>query len=151
MAHAVNSAWLNLPQPVVIQAGSNADFFAHHEGAEVFSVCQPAEFRHFVEVSSVIIAHAGVGATKTAVLAGKVPAVFARRGALREHVDDHQFEWRELLRERGLIHCVDDEISLMKFLQTGVFSTEDVSVAEKLFDEGALRTKLLQTVREMMV
>lgn len=52
--------------------------------------------------ADVVVAHAGVGSALSAISAGRHPVLVARRHALGEHVDDHQFQIAAELADRGL-------------------------------------------------
>jgi UDP-N-acetylglucosamine--N-acetylmuramyl-(pentapeptide) pyrophosphoryl-undecaprenol N-acetylglucosamine transferase len=63
-----------------------------------------------------VVCHAGVGSVVTALAAGHVPVVAPRRKVHNEHVDDHQTQFAEMLRERGLAIVRDaDEITAADF------------------------------------
>jgi len=59
-------------------------------------------FQELIEWADVVVTHAGVGTVLLTLSAGKVPVVAARDGALGEHVDSHQRQLVEYLREFGL-------------------------------------------------
>ena len=52
--------------------------------------------------AEVVISHAGVGSTVTAIRAGKRPVVVPRLARFGEHVDDHQLQLAERLAQREL-------------------------------------------------
>ena len=90
----------DLPQPVFVQSGSTP---FHAKGCESAPFLNMSEFQSRVDRSKLLIMHAGAGSLITAVRAGKVPVVMARRARYAEHVDDHQIEFaRELDRPGAL-------------------------------------------------
>ena len=60
------------------------------------------ELQAAVEDADVVIGHAGVGLSLTALAAGKVPVLLPRRRRRREHTDDHQSQLARELHRRGL-------------------------------------------------
>jgi UDP-N-acetylglucosamine--N-acetylmuramyl-(pentapeptide) pyrophosphoryl-undecaprenol N-acetylglucosamine transferase len=60
------------------------------------------ELQAAVEDADVVVGHAGVGLTLTALQAGTVPVLVPRRKARREHTDDHQVQLARELDRRGL-------------------------------------------------
>jgi UDP-N-acetylglucosamine--N-acetylmuramyl-(pentapeptide) pyrophosphoryl-undecaprenol N-acetylglucosamine transferase len=60
------------------------------------------EMTRLVTGADVVVGHAGVGLTLTALSAGKVPVLVPRRRARREHTDDHQLQLARELDRLGL-------------------------------------------------
>jgi UDP-N-acetylglucosamine--N-acetylmuramyl-(pentapeptide) pyrophosphoryl-undecaprenol N-acetylglucosamine transferase len=60
------------------------------------------ELTQLIEDSDVVVGHAGVGLTLTALAAGKVPVLVPRRRSRGEHTDDHQVQLAGVLHEMGL-------------------------------------------------
>lgn len=60
------------------------------------------ELQAAVAGADVVVGHAGVGLTLTALQAGKVPVLVPRRRHRREHTDDHQVQLAWELSRRGL-------------------------------------------------
>jgi UDP-N-acetylglucosamine--N-acetylmuramyl-(pentapeptide) pyrophosphoryl-undecaprenol N-acetylglucosamine transferase len=52
--------------------------------------------------AEVVVSHAGVGSTVTAIRAGKKPVVVPRLARFGEHVDDHQLQLAERFAQRDL-------------------------------------------------
>jgi len=52
--------------------------------------------------AEVVVSHAGVGSTVTAIRAGKKPVLVPRLARFGEHVDDHQVQLAERFAERDL-------------------------------------------------
>ena len=72
------------------------------EGTTHLGQLRPDELRREIECADVVVIHAGVGLTLDCLDAGKCPVVVARREAFHEHVDDHQVEFADRLRDSGL-------------------------------------------------
>lgn len=60
------------------------------------------ELQTALENADVVVGHAGVGLSLTALTAGKVPVLLPRRRRRREHTDDHQVQLARELDRRGL-------------------------------------------------
>lgn len=85
---AVQVARLVRPEDMVVwQLGSTP---APANASEVVDDLAPAEFEALIELSDVIIGHAGLGTALAALEKGKFPILVPRRRAYREHIDDHQ-------------------------------------------------------------
>lgn len=70
------------------------------------------DMRHWMESAASVISHAGVGSALTALEAGVVPVLVPRLSSHGEHVDDHQLQIAEYLRQRGLAEvCSPDELT----------------------------------------
>lgn len=61
-----------------------------------------AELQQAMEEADVVISHGGVGASLTALAAGKCPILLPRMSRYGEHVDDHQIQIAKELTRRGL-------------------------------------------------
>ena len=102
MATAINNLFFLLPKPVIIQAGVNTSFFnLSNEGLIIFEKCSYTDFTKYISESDLIITHGGVGALKESILLDFYPAVFVRQGVQKEHVDDHQVDWCNLIFSKG--------------------------------------------------
>ena len=60
------------------------------------------ELQEAIEEADVVVGHAGVGLSLTALYAGKVPVLLPRRRRRHEHTDDHQVQLARELHRRGL-------------------------------------------------
>jgi UDP-N-acetylglucosamine--N-acetylmuramyl-(pentapeptide) pyrophosphoryl-undecaprenol N-acetylglucosamine transferase len=60
------------------------------------------ELQAAIAAADVVVGHAGVGLTLTALSAGKVPVLVPRRRSRHEHTDDHQVQLARELDRRGL-------------------------------------------------
>ena len=69
---------------------------------QVVDLLPSDELEHAIADADVVIGHAGVGLTLTALRAGTIPVLVPRRRARREHTDDHQAQLARELSARGL-------------------------------------------------
>lgn len=87
-------------EEVIVQSGHTADFQPQHCIARPF--INMDEFDRLMEDASLIICHGGCTQLQ-AVRLGKVPVVMPRRKKYGEHVNDHQVQLVEALRDEGMI------------------------------------------------
>lgn len=85
---------------VVWQLGSSLD--PGKLPGDVASFLPADELSAAIAEADVVIGHAGVGLTLTALRAGKVPVLVPRRRGRREHTDDHQLQLARELAQRDL-------------------------------------------------
>lgn len=74
------------------------------------------EFRRHVEVTSLVVAHAGMGSIITALELGKRILVMPRRADLGEHRNDHQIATAQRLSLQGRILIAMDQQELYEKL-----------------------------------
>jgi UDP-N-acetylglucosamine transferase subunit ALG13 len=102
-------ARLRITEDLLVQHGSSRE--AHGAGEWVdflaFDTLADAMRR-----SRVVVCHAGVGSIMLARRCGRTPVVMARRVALGEAVDDHQWHLARRLAGIGLVRMVEDEAEL---------------------------------------
>ncbi|WP_298459330.1 glycosyltransferase [uncultured Cellulomonas sp.] len=97
-----------LPQPVLVQRGVAPELDGPVRSVDFMP---REEFERAMDSAEVVVAHVGAGAVASSIRAGKRPLIFARRGALAEHVDDHQLQLAEKLDELELAVLVGDRIT----------------------------------------
>lgn len=85
---------------VLWQLGSTPD--PGHLPGRVVSRLPADELQRESAAADVVVGHAGVGLSLTALAAGKVPVLLPRRRRRREHTDDHQQQLARELQRRGL-------------------------------------------------
>jgi UDP-N-acetylglucosamine transferase subunit ALG13 len=79
-------------------------------GVEWRAFVRYGEATKFMEDSSAVVSHAGVGCLMSAIAAGHVPVALPRLRRYGEHVDDHQMQIAERLSTDGLaIICHSSE------------------------------------------
>lgn len=110
LLRAVDAAATELPQPVIVQAGSTS--FSSGR-CRVFPFLSMEQFEHLVAESELLILHVGAGSVMHAIRAGKIPVVMARKARLGEHVDDHQEELARELERTGRVVVAKDPEGLL--------------------------------------
>lgn len=88
-------------EDVFIQTGHNPDFKS--QKCETRDFLGMEEFQTKIQEASLVICHGGVGTVMSAVRAGKLPVVMARRKKFGEHIDDHQVQVVEALAAEGML------------------------------------------------
>lgn len=78
-------------------------------GIDARGVVPTHELLAAVAEADLVVAHAGIGSTLSALDAGQCPVLLPRRAARGEHVDDHQVLIAEALAARGLAVVRDAE------------------------------------------
>lgn len=73
----------------------------HDLPGRVFTQVGSDDFDRYAREADVVVTHAGVGTALNLLEMGICPVIAPRRGARKEHVDDHQTEIAQLLRELG--------------------------------------------------
>ena len=92
---------------VLWQVGSTPD--RGSLAGRVVSRLPADELQDAIADADVVVGHAGVGLSLTALAAGKVPVLLPRRRRRREHTDDHQVQLAGELQRRGLAVSVEVE------------------------------------------
>ncbi len=114
MLRAVDGALARHPGAFVgtCQHGPSA---VRPRGLRTVASLSRTEFDAEVEAAEVVVTHAGVGSVQTALRAGHVPIVMARRSGLGEIVDDHQLQLvQEFARtERVLVAGDEDDLAAL--------------------------------------
>jgi UDP-N-acetylglucosamine transferase subunit ALG13 len=88
---------------VTAQIG-HSNYKANHY--DCFKFCTTDEYDDYIENSSLIICHAGVGTIVKALKSGKRVITVPRLSEFNEHVDDHQLEIVRYFEESGhVIGC----------------------------------------------
>lgn len=148
MVNALLSCTSELPAPIVVQAGVNAKFFTDASpNMEVFDRCGEVEFHKKLEGAKIVITHAGVGGIKDCQNYGKYPAVFVRKMAYNEHIDDHQAEFCEVIKVKDWGVVVDDAADLSAFINGGRFASKNT---EQFLDDGNLKSTLQCDIRRLV-
>ena len=97
----------NADAEVLWQLGSTPD--PGSLSGRVVSRLPADELQDAIAEADVVVGHAGVGLSLTALAAGKVPVLLPRRRRRREHTDDHQVQLARELHRRGFAVSVDVE------------------------------------------
>jgi len=78
------------------------------DGVECFDFIPFDKMIKYIEDSSVIVTHGGVGSIMDCLSFGKMPIVVPRRMELNEHSDDHQMQITKEMEKQGLILPIYD-------------------------------------------
>ncbi len=79
---------------------------------QVFETVDDDDFEKFIREADVVITHSGVGSILRILELGKFPVVLTRRKDRGEHVDDHQVQIAELVRNNQIAYALDvDELT----------------------------------------
>lgn len=89
--------------------------------------------------ADVVVAQGGPAAIMDARRVGHLPVVVPRRGALGEHVDDHQVRFAAWMAERGLVSLAETSAELHQFLDEAI---ADPSIRRIPPDGGAATTSI---------
>jgi UDP-N-acetylglucosamine transferase subunit ALG13 len=105
-----------------------------------------AEFDTEIENADVVICHAGVGTLQSSLREGHKPLVIPRLGSLGEHVNDHQLEIVEALRNEGRIEFIKDAAQLREALMR--HARGEVRRGPRLTDDPARLAKVATAIAE---
>lgn len=108
-----------LPRPIVAQMGQEVNNI-HMSFDEYFNYCDRNNFELYVKNTSVFITHAGVGNILLANSFKLKPYVIPRLSRNYEHVDDHQVELVDKIKEMGLVIQIDSINDLQKGLMANI-------------------------------
>jgi UDP-N-acetylglucosamine--N-acetylmuramyl-(pentapeptide) pyrophosphoryl-undecaprenol N-acetylglucosamine transferase len=89
-------------------------------GVDAQSVVPTHQLLAAMADADLVVAHAGIGSTLSALDAGHCPVLLPRRVRRGEHVDDHQVLIAEALRARGLATVADPEDLTAEDLRTAM-------------------------------
>jgi UDP-N-acetylglucosamine--N-acetylmuramyl-(pentapeptide) pyrophosphoryl-undecaprenol N-acetylglucosamine transferase len=92
-----------------------------------------ARFEELARAADVVVTHAGVGTLLQLLEWGIHPVVVVRRSARGEHVDDHQEQIGQLLRETGLAVVVEAHELTAEHLRTAAATRNSVRQSTGLF------------------
>ncbi len=151
MVQSVLACYELLPTPIFVQAGINLQFFEDRiPGSSLFKTCSFTEFSDYMHNAELVISHGGVGAVKESIFAGLRPAVFVRRFDLKEHIDDHQVDWCNLLFRKDLAAKINDLRDLKTFIESRNFTLKNPEVASRFFDESRIKCAVSNSVRRFL-
>lgn len=109
-------------EEVVVQYGSCA---IAPTGGKNYSVLSENEFRDLLSKARLIIAHCGEGTIDMLAEISKPFILVPRSHSYGEHVDDHQIELAEMLKEQGIpiANSIGDLVKFLAFPQLVKIST----------------------------
>lgn len=110
LLQAVSGISAQLPQPVIVQHGSTP---FSGKGCQSKTFVEMNEFGRLIEMSELLILHAGAGSVINAVRAGKVPVVVPRMAARGEILDDHQLGFARAMAAAGRVVLVEEPEELL--------------------------------------
>ena len=90
---------------IIVQAGHNT---YSSEKMKIFDFISQEELSEFYEKANYIITHAGAGSMFQAIKAEKKTIAFPRLQKYNEHVDDHQLQLAEKLKNLGYLLTFND-------------------------------------------
>lgn len=104
------------------------------------------DFEAEIAASDVLISHAGIGTLSSAIREGHKALVVARRGALGEHVNDHQLEIVEELRRAGSIEVIETAAQMRQALLQ--YERGERRRGPRLADNPARLAKVVEAIEE---
>lgn len=149
MVKAVTDNLSSMPQPVVIQAGSNLNnFFCVSKDVYIFDTCNTLEFSKHLNKSSMVITHAGYGSLKESLLSNFSPAVFVRSAKFGEHIDDHQSELVTDLPPESGVDIIDDSVGLGSYiLKKNYRDTAKFQAMQEYYSDNFLRAFIHKIIK----
>ena len=105
----INKYFNILPQPIHFQKGKFQ--YEKNNKIDYFDFCDREKFIEFIENSSVIITHAGVGNLLTILEHKRKPIVMPRIKKYSEHIDNHQIEIALKFSKMKLISLINENTS----------------------------------------
>jgi UDP-N-acetylglucosamine transferase subunit ALG13 len=112
-------------------------------GIEYFDFIDALQFIEYIKKARLVITHGGPASIYQTLYAEKKPWVLPRENKFREHVNDHQVVFCDVLRQKNLINLVN-ESTIETILQTGSPSfTQLNSVTQN-------RSKVIKQLRKII-
>ena len=128
-----------LPAPVTVQSGHTP---FEHGAMSVVPFVDMDAFQGYVRRASLLVLHGGAGSLITALRAGAVPVVMARRHPSGEVLDDHQLELVRGLADLRRIVVIDTPQDICR-------AVEDVRALQReAAHEGSGPSSLAEHVRQ---
>jgi beta-1,4-N-acetylglucosaminyltransferase len=122
-----------ISEEVIIQKGCT-DFNTSHATSFDF-IPSDEEYMEFFKKARVIVSHAGAGTVLNSLVHGKRTILVPRLRRYGEHLNDHQLELSDALKDRRLITVVQDVDQLERVLA----ESEDDSVVHMELDDSLSR------------
>jgi len=101
----------SLPQPVIVQYGTTP---FKNPSCRCHAFIERDALSALIEVSQLVICHAGAGCVIESLGAGRIPVVMPRRREFGEVIDDHQSEFATMLLEAQRAIVVHDASDLQE-------------------------------------
>lgn len=99
---------------IIAQVG-NSDYVP--KGYKTYPFLDKAEFDQYIQKSSLVITHSGVGSIISALQYKKPVIVYPRLKKYNEHVDDHQLDIAQAFAKKGYILCCNEQDHLMTLIE----------------------------------
>ena len=87
------------------------------EHVEMVDYLSADELQARMGSAELIVCHGGAGIISSALSAGRTPIVIARRAALSEHVDDHQYQLARKLADWNVVVLVETAITAQDIMR----------------------------------
>ena len=94
---------------IIVQAGYTK---FNSKKMKIFDFISYEEMNEYIKKADLIITHSGTGSVLTPLKLGKKVIVCSRLSKYGEHVDDHQTQLTEVLKDAGYILELDENIKL---------------------------------------
>ena len=104
----------NIKDKIIVQAGHTK---YKSNKMEIFDFIPYEKMDEYIQQADMIITHSGTGSVLTPLKKGKKVIVCARLSKYDEHVDNHQVELLEVLKEEGYILELSEDNKLDKVYQ----------------------------------
>ncbi len=93
----------SLDKPILIQSlAKDVSFFAKDNQISILPSLSKADYSFQLENASILIGHCGGGFLQDCLMAGKLAYFLPRRASFGEHIDDHQIELSQFIKEKNL-------------------------------------------------
>ena len=99
----------NIKDEIIVQAGYTK---FNSNKMKIFDFINYDDMERYIEKADLIITHAGTGSVLTPLKMGKKVIVCSRLSKYGEHVDNHQKQLTEVLKEAGYILELDENNKL---------------------------------------
>ncbi len=103
-----------ITQEVVAQIGAS-DYIPKHY--KYFRFIDKNQFDEYIEQSTVVITHSGVGSIISALKAKKPTVIYPRLHKYHEHVDDHQLDIAKAFEKKNYVICRHEEDTLSQVMK----------------------------------
>lgn len=94
---------------IIVQAGYTK---FNSKKMKIFDFISYEEMNEYIKKADLIITHSGTGSVLTPLKLGKKVIVCSRLSKYGEHVDDHQTQLTEVLKDAGYILELDENVKL---------------------------------------
>lgn len=103
-----------ITQEVIAQIGAS-DYEPKHY--KYYRYLDKKQFDDFIQKSTVVISHSGVGSIIAALKAKKPTVIYPRLKKYHEHVDDHQLDIAKAFEKKSYVICRYEDETLSQILK----------------------------------